>query len=95
VAERSLQRAQAMCAWSDEEVIEDLKTSSLLTNPCIKLDSGAVVWGMECWWAEADRVRAKLDAWKAQGAEITLVQLPDDRFDRVRVEEGDRRGDER
>lgn len=39
-----------------EEVGEDF------TNPCIKLDSGKVVWGYECWWGPADIVREKMGA---------------------------------
>ena len=28
-----------------------------ILNPKILLDSGDVVWGFECWWAEEDKIR--------------------------------------
>lgn len=30
------------------------------TTPRITLDSGAVVWGLECWWGPEEQVRAKI-----------------------------------
>lgn len=27
-------------------------------NPCIKLDSGALVWGCECWWGPEAEIKA-------------------------------------
>lgn len=30
-----------------------------LRNPCIKLDSGKYVWGMECWWGEKEKFYEK------------------------------------
>lgn len=29
-------------------------------NPCIKLDSGAIVWGCQCWWGHPGSVRRQL-----------------------------------
>lgn len=29
-------------------------------NPCIKLDSGELVFGCECWWGTEDEVKAQL-----------------------------------
>lgn len=31
-----------------------------LTNPCIQLTDGNYVWGFECWWGEAERVRERI-----------------------------------
>lgn len=41
---------------SDEEIQEfiDGPMARLYQNPRIRLDSGGVVWGMECWWATLD-----------------------------------------
>jgi len=25
-----------------------------ITNPCIQLDNGNIVWGCECWWGPVD-----------------------------------------
>jgi len=36
-----------------DQRIDEL-TRSLADNPKIRLDSGGVVWGCECWWGEAD-----------------------------------------
>lgn len=30
---------------------------SNIPNPCIKLDDGTVVWGMECWWGPEDKIK--------------------------------------
>jgi hypothetical protein len=40
------------------------------SNPCIHLDSGDIVWGMQCWWGPLDRSDAK---------------FPEDVFERVVV----------
>lgn len=29
-------------------------------NPKIKLDSGEVVWGCECWWGSEETIKAKV-----------------------------------
>lgn len=28
----------------------------MMTNPCIKLDSGQYVWGFQCWWGDKSRI---------------------------------------
>lgn len=33
-----------------------------IPNPRIKLDSGDVVWGCQCWWGAEDRVKASIDS---------------------------------
>ena len=30
-----------------------------LPNPCIKLKSGELVWGFECWWGKKDKMEEK------------------------------------
>lgn len=78
-AQESLERAQERLALSDEQLIEELKQGILL-NPCIQLDSGKRVWGIECWWGTEDEVRERIDAWQRAGARIETVELADDRF---------------
>ena len=34
------------------------------TNPRIRLDSGKVVYGCECWWGSEDKVKDKLELYK-------------------------------
>lgn len=37
-----------------------------ITNPCIKLDNGQIVWGCECWWSplDSERLQAQLSRFK-------------------------------
>ncbi len=35
-----------------------------VTNPRITLDSGQVVWGMECWWCDEESLRSRFEGWK-------------------------------
>jgi hypothetical protein len=27
------------------------------TNPCILLDNGETVWGLECWWGSEEKIK--------------------------------------
>lgn len=40
-----------------------------LKNPCIQLADGKYVWGFECWWGEADKVRQRI-------GERDLIEVP-------------------
>lgn len=31
-----------------------------IENPCLKLDDGRIVWGMECWWGPESKVLPKM-----------------------------------
>lgn len=31
-------------------------------NPCIRLDSGRIVWGCQCWWGGEKRIQGALAA---------------------------------
>lgn len=50
-------------AWYREELDRpDIELEQIqIRNPCIKLDSGVVVWGAECWWGDEDVVRRKIE----------------------------------
>lgn len=46
------------------EEVSKILAGSGMTNPCIELDSGEVVWGMECWWGHVEGVKAQIpDDW--------------------------------
>jgi hypothetical protein len=41
------------------------------SNPRIDLDNGKTVWGCECWWGPADKVRARIpEDWKWETVDI-------------------------
>lgn len=40
------------------------------TNPRIKLDSGEIVWGAQCWWGAESR----LDPYKKDGWTIDVIK---------------------
>jgi hypothetical protein len=46
-------------------------------NPKIKLDSGDVVWGCQCWWGSEKVIKAKLDAFE-QVKEVPVPTLVED-----------------
>jgi len=58
-----------------------------LPNPRIRLDSGKIVWGCECWWGDeagfdkkyagAEIVLVDIDAEKAKGEDGVAHGIPD------------------
>jgi hypothetical protein len=46
-------------------VMADCLRKASHPNPRIKLDSGKIVWGCECWWGPEDQVKAELEKYKA------------------------------
>lgn len=38
--------------WSDDDYKQAILSNPALLNPKIKLDSGDVIWGYQCWWTE-------------------------------------------
>ena len=46
-----------------------------LPNPKIKLDSGKIVWGCECWWGSEEGMKAKVEAWRKAGYTIEDVDI--------------------
>lgn len=79
LAREQYDKAQAKAKWTDEQIIEHLKTTSMLTNPCILLDSGKTVWGMECWWGDEEAVKQRLERFQAGGAEVVIVDIDEER----------------
>ncbi len=51
-----------------EEAIEPLHHQ---TNPRIRLDSGDVVWGCQCWWGSEEAARKAID-----GRVVEVVPVP-------------------
>lgn len=43
-------------------------------NPRIRLDSGQVVWGCECWWGDEERIKKVLSAAK-QVNEVDIDEI--------------------
>ena len=35
-----------------------------VTNPRIRLDNGKIVYGCECWWGDADRIKKELEKYE-------------------------------
>lgn len=50
-------------------------------NPKIKLDSGKVVWGCECWWGPEENIKAQIERWEKIG--FTIIEKD---IDEVRKE---------
>lgn len=48
-------------------------------NPRIKLDSGKIVWGCECWWGPEENIKKNLEIYKSQGLEIIDVDIEEER----------------
>jgi hypothetical protein len=43
-----------------------------LLNPRIKLDSGEIVWGMQCWWASEEAIKNSI-----KNLKIINVKVPE------------------
>ena len=45
------------------EKIPDIEpySSGRIPNPCIKLDSGKYIWGMQCWWGDAEKLEKRYE----------------------------------
>lgn len=55
---KSSEKLAAERARPMAERIEEIKLS-MTKNPCIKLDNGNIVWGMESWWGPEDKFEEK------------------------------------
>lgn len=42
-------------------------------NPQIKLDSGDIVWGCECWWGKEEDVKERIEKYKEKGFTINTI----------------------
>ncbi len=41
-------------------------------NPCIRLDTGQLVWGYECWWGTEEKVKKLIG-----GRNVEMVDVSD------------------
>lgn len=48
------------------------------TNPRIKLDSGKVVYGCQCWWGPEEQVQKMIAEYEAAGVSVEMVTLEDE-----------------
>jgi len=44
-------------------------------NPRIRLDSGKIVWGCECWWGSEEGMKEHLKQWEEAGNTIKDVDI--------------------
>jgi hypothetical protein len=56
--------------WLAEAAREDH-----IANPRIRLDSGKVVYGCECWWGSEDEIRARITVAEQAGTEVRTVDI--------------------
>lgn len=40
-----------------------------LSNPCIQLDNGDIVWGCECWWGAEEEIKKT----ESQCKEVVII----------------------
>lgn len=48
---------------------------SNVANPCIRLDSGNVVWGCECWWGSEAAIQKELATGRFAGMLVEQVDI--------------------
>jgi len=59
--------------------VADMMQKFSRPNPRIRLDSGKVVWGCECWWAPEEQVQRKLERLKTEGYSVVEVDIEAER----------------
>ena len=56
-------------------MLAELARFMLRENPKIKLDSGQIVWGCECWWSPEDEMKEKILEYEKQGYIVETVDI--------------------
>jgi hypothetical protein len=56
------------------DMVRSLPEDQRPRNPRIRLDSGEVVWGIECWWGPEGKVCKQLEGKKVVYVSITEVR---------------------
>jgi hypothetical protein len=51
------------------------------SNPKLEMDNGDVVWGCECWWGDAEKMKGRLESYKKQGWPLVETRIGDFRGD--------------
>lgn len=72
---------------ADAVGIADIMREIGSENPKLRLDSGVVVWGCECWWGSQEEIERRLEAWRKDGWTIVDVDMRHVR-ERVRSAQG-------
>jgi hypothetical protein len=47
-----------------DKVRAQAQDNGMFPNPRIRLDSGSVVWGCECWWGPEDQIKGELEKYQ-------------------------------
>ena len=55
----------------------DLPSPFGFPNPCIRLDNGQKVWGLESWWGPEEEVKKLIGS-----RQVVIVKLDPNRFDK-------------
>lgn len=62
--------------YEGEEVPPDGPLHSMsLPNPKIKLDTGEVVWGYQCWWGPEQKIKGQMDTYVSEGWTIEPITM--------------------
>jgi len=64
----------------------DLVLATGTPNPKIRLDSGKIVWGCECWWRLESEVKEILEEYKSLGFSIVDVDIDEIRQEQLSEE---------
>ena len=66
-----------------------------IPNPAIKLDSGEMVYGCECWWGPVDKVKEKYadHGWREESITKEREALPGEKPAQTKQEPPDMAGD--
>lgn len=59
--------------YKGEQIVEHIPelAGSGIKNPCIELDDGAIVYGMECWWGPEEAVKKRFEGFEFIQVSIT------------------------
>ena len=60
--------------------LADMARQMMQPNPKIRLDSGQVVWGCECWWGPEEDVKAQVarrerEGWTVRNVDIDVLRV--------------------
>lgn len=59
--------------------VADMMRDYARPNPKIRLDSGKIVWGCECWWGSEEEIRRKLAACEESGYSVVEIDIEEKR----------------
>lgn len=59
---------------SDEETLRWIIADSAPKNPRIRLDSGEIVWGCQCWWGPEETVLGNIESSGKTITEVTVAE---------------------